>query len=238
MEESTSFRTRPAGVPGAGARDRGLARAFAPFLLAVFVAGIVVGGVWRPPFLTGPVATVFLLAVGVLLPAAWWRTLGILRRHELGARGEETTARMLDALPEGWRSFHGVPVGEREADHVVTGPGGVFLVETVSWPGRVRVDEGRLWHGDRSYPGYTLEALRARAADLAGELGVPEVGTVVCVAEGRLMREAGRVDGVWIGELRDVERFLKTRDAGVIPFEDLPGLRRKLQERSEQEVCV
>lgn len=50
----------------------------------------------------------------------------------LGALGEISVGRVLATLPAGWTAFHALPVGTRDSDidHVVVGPGGVFVINT------------------------------------------------------------------------------------------------------------
>lgn len=54
-----------------------------------------------------------------------------------GALGEREVGAALARLPEGWSVFHAVPVGSGEADvdHLVVGPGGVFVINTKRHPG-------------------------------------------------------------------------------------------------------
>ncbi|WP_431220933.1 nuclease-related domain-containing protein [Leifsonia xyli] len=49
-----------------------------------------------------------------------------------GALGEREVGALLSRLPAGWSAFHAVPVGSGDADvdHLVVGPGGVFVVNT------------------------------------------------------------------------------------------------------------
>jgi hypothetical protein len=68
--------------------------------------------------------------------------------HERGALGEESTARALAALPGlDWRVFHDVHwPGRRYAniDHVVVGPGGLFVIDSKAWAGDIAVADGVL----------------------------------------------------------------------------------------------
>lgn len=54
-----------------------------------------------------------------------------------GSDGEEQIARQLAKLPDGWHVFHSLPAGSRTSniDHVVVGPGGVFIMNTKHHPG-------------------------------------------------------------------------------------------------------
>jgi len=88
--------------------------------------------------------------------------------YERGALGEESTARALAALPElDWRVFHDVHwPGRRYAniDHVVVGPGGVFVVDSKAWSGEIEVAEGVLRQNGRRRDRHVLAALDAAAA--------------------------------------------------------------------------
>jgi hypothetical protein len=54
-----------------------------------------------------------------------------------GSDGEEKVAYQLARLPGGWHLFHSLPVGSHasDIDHVVLGPGGVFIMNTKHHPG-------------------------------------------------------------------------------------------------------
>lgn len=83
---------------------------------------------------------------------------------ERGAAGEAATARALAALPlNRWTVLHDVRwPGRRFAniDHVVVGPGGVFVIDSKNWSGRVEVRDGVLRQN-----GYRREREVAAAAD-------------------------------------------------------------------------
>jgi hypothetical protein len=54
-----------------------------------------------------------------------------------GAAAEEKVAIALGSLPEGYHGFHDIPFTGFNIDHVVIGPGGIFLIETKSHGGKV-----------------------------------------------------------------------------------------------------
>jgi hypothetical protein len=99
-------------------------------------------------------------------------------RH--GAAGERRTAQLLHPLERyGWAVLHdlAVPRSQANIDHLVVGPGGVFVVESKQYRGRLQLDpSGRLWHG--RYP--LARALRAVSfeADQAAVV-LPDPGVVV-----------------------------------------------------------
>src|SRR4030095_7544869 len=68
-----------------------------------------------------------------------------------GAVGERRPARLLAALERyGWAFLHDleVPGSRANLDHLVIGPGGVFVIDSKQYRGRLQLDpSGRLWHG-------------------------------------------------------------------------------------------
>jgi hypothetical protein len=68
-----------------------------------------------------------------------------------GARGERATARRLRGLQRaGWTVFHDVALQGSRAnlDHLLIGPGGVFVIDSKYYRGRIRVGrDGALWYG-------------------------------------------------------------------------------------------
>jgi hypothetical protein len=126
--------------------------------------GLVVGGLaataagWRLRFRPSPDAV------------AWRR----------GAAGERRTARLLDPLErQGWAVLHdlAVPGSRANLDHLVIGPGGVFVIDSKQYRGRLQLDpSGQLWRG--RYPlAPTLRAVSFEADQAAQVL--PDPGVVV-----------------------------------------------------------
>ena len=68
-----------------------------------------------------------------------------------GTAGERRTARLLDPLQRhGWAVLHdlAIPGSRANIDHLLMGPGGVFVIDSKQYRGRVQLDgSGRLWHG-------------------------------------------------------------------------------------------
>ena len=89
-----------------------------------------------------------------------------------GAEDEESTARVLGALSsDGWHVFHDVRWPGREhanIDHVLVGPGGVFVVDSKSWTGTIEVRGGALRLDGRRRTRHVIAA--AAAAMAIGEL--------------------------------------------------------------------
>ncbi len=80
----------------------------------------------------------------------------LARRAEMfekGAEGETATAAVLAALPSGWTAIHDARWPFRRLaniDHVLVGPGGIFVIDSKNWSGRITVEEGRLRQNGRS----------------------------------------------------------------------------------------
>jgi hypothetical protein len=102
-----------------------------------------------------------------------------------GATGERRTARLLDPLErQGWAVLHDLAVPDSRAnlDHLVIGPGGVFVIDSKQYRGHLQLDSsGRLWHS--RYPlAPALGAVSFEADRTAQVLTDPDVVVVPIVA--------------------------------------------------------
>jgi hypothetical protein len=68
------------------------------------------------------------------------RLIPLVDRHDRGASGEEHVGGLLNGLPRGWRIAHDVSFGRGNVDHIAIGPPGVFVVETKSHAGPIKVE--------------------------------------------------------------------------------------------------
>lgn len=86
---------------------------------------------------------------------------------EQGADGEVAVARALESLPDGWVVLHDLAWPGRQRanlDHVVIGPGGVFVVDAKHWTGRIAVrDEVLSQNGRRRADAVSSVAAAATA---------------------------------------------------------------------------
>jgi len=110
------------------------------------------------------------------------RAARLARRAEMfekGAEGESATAAVLAALPPGWAALHGVQWPSRRLaniDHILVGPGGIFVIDSKNWSGRISLQSGRLRQNGRS-----REKAVAGCADAGlaiAELAGPHAGKV------------------------------------------------------------
>jgi len=80
---------------------------------------------------------------GRLLPHRVAQSSGWVENWQLGSWGEQATAKALGDLEhEGWTVLHDLPAGRGNVDHIVIGPGGVFLLDSKRLSGSVLVRDG------------------------------------------------------------------------------------------------
>lgn len=115
-----------------------------------------------------------------------------LQRHaehyEKGADGEALTAQALSTLPPGWTVLHDVKwPGRRFAniDHIVVGPGGIFVVDSKNWSGRISVNDHQLRQNGRSREKAVVGCVDAAmaVAELSASFA-PHVFPVLCFVGG------------------------------------------------------
>jgi hypothetical protein len=154
---------RVATILGIGAGGGVLGSLLAPWRGLVLGMLAAVGASWGLRFRPSPDAV------------AWRR----------GAAGERRTGRLLGPLERhGWAVLHdlAIPGSRANLDHLVIGPGGVFVVDSKQYRGRLQLDgSGQLWHG--RYPlAPVLRAVDFEADQAAHVLVDPGVVVVPIVA--------------------------------------------------------
>ena len=193
-----------------------------PWRVAVLLGAAAAGGFLGsllPPRLGLIVAALAVAAVGWGLrfrpspDAVAWRR---------GAAGERRTARLLDLLErQGWAVLHdvAVPGSRANIDHLVIGPGGVFVVDSKQYRGRLRLDSsGQLWHG--GYPlAPALRTVDFEADRAAQVLTDPDVVVVPIVAVHRAQVPWGKVvmQGVPVVAARRLPSMLRALPAVLGP---------------------
>jgi hypothetical protein len=132
-----------------------------------------------------------------------------------GAKGERRTARLLASLERhGWAVLHdlAIPGSAANIDHLVIGPGGVLVIDSKQYRGRLRLDAyGLLWHG-RHLLVPTLRRTRWEADQADEVLGIADVQVPAIVAVHGISVPWGRVraDGVTVVPARRVPDLLET----------------------------
>jgi len=124
-----------------------------------------------------------------------------------GAAGERRTARLLAPLERhGWAVLHdlAVPGSAANIDHLVIGAGGVVVIDSKQYRGRLELDrDGLLWHG-RHLLISRLRRVRWEADQADEVLGIAEiqVGAIVAVHGARIPWGHLEVDGVSVAAAR------------------------------------
>jgi Nuclease-related domain len=139
-----------------------------------------------------------------------------------GAAGERHTARLLAPLERhGWAILHdlAVPGSRANLDHLVIGPGGVFVIDSKQYRGRLKVDRfGRLWRG--RYPlTPTLRTVSFEADHAAQTLPDPGVAVLPVVVLHGAQVPWGKVvsDGVPVLPARRLPSVLRALPAVLGP---------------------
>ncbi len=132
---------------------------------------------------------------------------GYVDRHarlRSGTRAEVAVGETLEQLRrDGWIVMHDIErPGEANLDHIVSGPNGVFLIETKA----------------RRYEERHLGRVKHQARWLHGQLGV-WVTPVICLHSRR--RERFRTKGVWIVPRSELLEWLKAQRNTPVAFERL-----------------
>jgi Nuclease-related domain len=139
-----------------------------------------------------------------------------------GALGEERTAALLGRLErQGWTALHdlAVPGSAANLDHLVVGPGGVFVVDSKHYRGLLRLTaDATLWHGRHPLTA-TLGAVRFEADRAAQVLAVPGVAVAPVVAVHGAPVPWGTlvVGGVSVVAARQLTDWLRARPTTLSP---------------------
>jgi hypothetical protein len=139
-----------------------------------------------------------------------------------GAAGEQRTARLLAGLErQGWVVLHdlAVPGSRANIDHLVIGPGGVFVIDSKQYRGRLRLDaSGRLWHGRHPLTP-TLRTVSFEADQAARVLPDPGMAVLPIVAVHGAQVPWGKVvmNGVPVVPARRLPSMLRALPAVLGP---------------------
>jgi hypothetical protein len=121
----------------------------------------------------------------------------------------------------GWAVLHdlAIPGSQANIDHLVVGPGGVFVIDSKQYRGRLQLDpSGRLWHG--RYPlAPTLRAVSFEADRAARVLSDPGLVVVPIVAVHGARVPWGKVvvEGVPVVTARPLPSMLRQLPAVLGP---------------------
>ncbi|MDP8904020.1 MAG: NERD domain-containing protein [Chloroflexota bacterium] len=186
------------------------------------------------PALAGAYSSMFgwlLLAVAATSAIGSFVTPSHVTAWATGADGEQRTARQLAPLEaDGFRMLHDrrIPMGRANIDHIVIGPPGVFVIESKSYAGRLRISGREISVHGRRTTGWLDEVRReavaveeALAAELA-RLGIA-VQPIICVHRAELPWFGSSVDGIAIvsgnglvSRLRKTKPVLNEQDVALL----------------------
>lgn len=151
------------------------------------------------------------------------------RDADRGALAEERVAARLGSLPEGYQGFHDLDFNGFNIDHVVVGPGGIFLIETKSHRGRITSDgENLLLNGKAPVKNFLTQTWR-QTKDLELFLWKQtskewKIKPVLCFSNAFVgVREP--VKGVTIARIGYLNKFLM-RQPHVMKREDVEWIAR------------
>jgi hypothetical protein len=167
-----------------------------------------------------------LLAMAFVLPVnALFMTPGHITAWGTGADGEARTGRFLEPLrAEGFFVLHDrrIPGSRANIDHIVIGPPGVFVVETKSFGGSLKVRGNEVYVAGRRRTGMIDEAKREALAvqvALATELetvNLPVV-PVICVHRADLPSFGSQAGGVRIASGKELVKRLRKAEPRLQP---------------------
>jgi hypothetical protein len=149
------------------------------------------------------VAVGVIIALATLLYRAADSELGLVGRWVVGNASAEAVGEVLNGLRGPYVVLHDIPeAGAGNIDHLVSGPNGVYLIETKT----------------RAYGPQHLTKAKRQAATLGRALGV-WVTPVLCLA--RRDDAAFRHDGVWVMSPQELAPWLRDQRNEPVQFERL-----------------
>jgi hypothetical protein len=200
--------------------------------LTGLVAFVYVAGVTHAAERTGRLATVTALLVATGTAAAlarrWTRPPQPIEAWRRGAAGERRVARALERLvPLGYTVLYdrALPGTGANADALVIGPGGVFLIDAKNYRAPLRVGRDGQVYAGRVHLGPTCATVRFVAGRAAGALAA-QLGAGWSVAVQPVLALAGpppprrlAVEGIPAVAARQLARYLTSRPAHLSPFQ-------------------
>lgn len=207
------------GSPGSRVRFSGLLKLFLPFILIIFLFGILIGnltGKFMPAQMYAVVMLV-LVIFGWLMYDVAAKSFGAFLK---GARGEEIVARELSLLSNDWSIFHGIPtsgiigtLGGTDFDHIIVGPAGIIIVETKNWTGKITVEGGFINLNGVTPSRSPLAQIRKEANQLCQildknvEPSTP-LHMVIAFASNALENETAQIDDISICNVRKLREYV------------------------------
>ena len=220
------------GMAGEWARVRGTVLSLWPLflsfvLMGAFLAAMFIGSnTW--------VFGILFIASLISVFLYWKKGLRRIESFFRGARGEERVANVLSNLPEAYHVFNDFEAGADYVDHVVVGPAGIFSIETKSWQGEVKIEEGHvLVNGALPSRNPVLQAQHEadKVRSVIKKLGFDiSVIPVVCFASDTFVSDAAQCGSVKILNSNAIQNWFSLM-AEVIPLSEVSRLVQLLETR-------
>lgn len=207
------------GSPGTRVRFAGLLKMFFPFMLIIFLFGVLLGnltGKFMPTQMYAIVTIVLIIFGWLMYDVAAKSFIAFLK----GARGEEIVARELSLLSSDWHIFHGIPtsgvgasLGGTDFDHIIVGPAGIIIVETKNWTGKLSVEGGSINLNGVPPTHSPLEQIRKEATQFCKILDKnlepsTQFNMIIAFASNSLEEETTKIDNIAVCNARKLREVI------------------------------
>jgi Nuclease-related domain len=185
-----------------------------PWRVAAVAAGGLGVGLVAAQLLPALAGLAGLLAAAILAWGLRFRVSVDALAWRRGAVGERRTARLLASLERrGWAVLHdlAIPGSKANLDHLVIGPGGVAVIDSKQYRGRLWLDSSGLLWGGGQLLSMTLRKVRWEADQADELLGVADVQVpaIIAVHGARVPWGCLQLDGVTVVPARQVPDLLQ-----------------------------
>ena len=185
-----------------------------PWRAAVILAGGLGVGLVAAQLLPPLAGLAGLVAAAILAWGLRFRVSVDALAWRRGAVGERRTARLLASLERcGWAVLHdlAIPGSKANLDHLVIGPGGVAVIDSKQYRGRLWLDSSGLLWGGGQLLSMTLRKVLWEADQADEVLGVADVQipAIIAVHGARLPSRCLQVDGITVAPARQVPDLLQ-----------------------------
>lgn len=151
------FRQAPLGQAGGSGHERAmdlLNEKALPWLMVVVVLVVVTMAQWIAWWQKKPIpphlSTFVTVILGLVAVVKIRTTVRGAQSIVLGVRGERLVGQLLEELrPKGYRIFHDIQGKGFNVDHVIIGPGGVFVIETKTVSKSIRGNPKIIYDGEQ-----------------------------------------------------------------------------------------
>lgn len=157
------------GTAGENTRFVGLLNVFLPMFVAIFIAGYIVGVASPGRTLSSTIIGVLLICLALAFGISILLSKKKLVLYYKGAKGEENVASELTKLTSEFVVFNDFMPGkpnlfkpQKNIDHIVVGPSGVFVIETKNWSADISLDKGLILYNGQKPNTPPLQQARER----------------------------------------------------------------------------